>query len=190
VQGEGGCKGGRQWIRRAVGTAEALKSENLHHKISHPTQVNIWACFSASGLGYCHIYNETLDAKAFVRILDANLLPSADLLFTESPRRQWWYLQNNASTHSAHITRKWLHDHGITCLDFPPYSPDLNPIENLWQHLEKRVEARAPNRMEELQDVIAEEWQNTPTDLLTKLAHSMPKRCLAVIAAHGDHIHF
>ena len=75
-------------------------------------------------------------------------------------------------------------------MDFPPYSPDLNPIENLWQHLEKRVEARVAKELEELQDVIADEWQKTPTDFLIKLAHSMPKRCQAVIDAGGDHIHF
>ena len=190
IQGEGGCKGGRQWIRRARGTVEALKSENVHHKLPHPKQLNIWACFSASGLGYCYIYNGILNAKAFVHILDTHLLPSADLLFTESPRQQWYLLQDNAPTHSAHITHKWLHDHGITCVDFPPYSPDLNPIENLWQHIEKRVEERAPSTVEELQDVIAEEWKNIPIELLTKLAHSMHKRCLAVIAVCGDHIHF
>ena len=190
VQGEGGTKGGRQWVRRPVGTAEAFKSEYVHHSIAHPKQLSIWACFCASGLGYCYIYNETLDAKAFVRILDTHLLASADLLFTESPRRQWWYLQDNAPTHTARVTRKWLHDHGITCLDFPPYSPDLNPIENVWQDVERRVEARAPKTVEELQDVIAEEWEKTPKSLLLKLAHSMPKRCQAVIAAGGDHIHY
>jgi hypothetical protein len=190
VKGEGGCKGGRQWVRRPIGAAEAFKSENVHHKLPHPKQLNIWACFSASGLGYCYIYNETINAKAFVHILDTHLLASADLVFTESPHRQWYFLQDNAPTHSAHVTRKWLHDHGITYLDFPPYSPDLNPIENVWQHVEKRVEKRLPKTVDELQDVIAEEWMNTPKELLIKLAHSMPKRCLDVVAACGDHIHF
>jgi transposase len=189
IQGEGGMKGGRQWVRRPIGTSDAFKSEYVHHSISHPKQLNIWACFSASGLGYCYIYNETLDAKSFVHILDTHLLPSADLLFTETPRRQWWYLQDNAPTHTARMTRKWLHNHGIICLDFPPYSPDLNPIENLWQHIEKRVEERVPTTIDELQDVVAEEWKNTPIELLTKLAHSMIYRCKTVIAAHGDHTH-
>jgi hypothetical protein len=187
IQGEGGAKGGRQWVRRAVGTVEALKSENVHHHIAHPVQVNIWACFAASGLGYCHIYNETLDAKRFTRILDDNLIPSSDLLFTESPRLQWYFLQDNAPTHTARITRKWLHDHGITLIDFPPYSPDLNPIENLWQNIEKRVEQRGAMRVDELQDVLAEEWSNTPAERLHKLAHSMPQRCRDVIEVNGDH---
>jgi transposase len=190
IQGEGGGKGGRQWIRRSRGTTEAFKSENLHHHLPHPKQLNIWACFSASGLGYCYIYNENLDAKSFVCILNTHLLPSADLVFTETPRQQWWFLQDNAPTHTARITRQWLHNHGISCLDFPPYSPDLNPIENLWQHIEKRVEERAPSTIEELQDVVAEEWKKTPTELLTKLAHSMHKRCIDVVATSGEHIHF
>ena len=88
------------------------------------------------------------------------------------------------------MTQTWLHNHGVSSLDFPPYSPDLNPIENLWQHLEKRVEERLPNEFWELQDVIAEEWTKTPRDFLIKLVHSMPKRCKAVIAAGGDHIHY
>jgi transposase len=190
VKGEGGVKGGRQWVRRERGTAVALQSEYIHHKTPHPKQLNVWGCFAASGLGYSYIYNESLNGKGFTHILDTHLLQSADLLFPETPRRQWWLLQDNAPTHKANVSKKWLHNHGVDCLDFPPYSPDLNPIENLWQHVEKRVEARAPTELDELQNVLAEEWEKTPKSLLIKLAHSMPKRCLDVIAAHGDHIHY
>ena len=184
VKGDGGVKGGRQWVRREKGTAVALRSEYVHHRLPHPQQLNVWACFSSSGLGYCYIYNESLNAKAFTNILDTHLLASVDLLFPESPRLQWWLLQDNAPTHKANISKTWIHNHGISCLDFPPYSPDLNPIENVWQHVENRVEQRQPKTVKELQDVIAEEWKNTPTQLLTKLAHSMHKRCLDVIDAH------
>jgi transposase len=187
IQGEGGTKGGRQWVRRARGTVEALKSENVHHHIAHPRQINIWACFSAAGLGYCYIYNDILNAKRFTNILNTHLLPSADLLFTETPRQQWYFLQDNAPTHTARITKKWLHDHGITCIDFPPYSPDLNPIENLWQNIENRVEQGESKTVDELQNVLAEEWSNTPTELLQKLAHSMSQRCRDVIEMNGDH---
>ena len=102
----------------------------------------------------------------------------------------WYLLQDNAPTHRANVTKTWLHNHGISLLDFPPYSPDLNIIENVWQYLEVRVEKRRPSTVEELQDVIAEEWEKIPKELLTKLAHSMVKRLELVIAANGDHIHY
>ncbi len=41
--------------------------------------------------------------------------------------------------------------------------------------------------MEELQDIVAEEWEKTPVDYLASLVHSMPERCQAVIDAKGDH---
>lgn len=190
VHGEGGVKGGRQWVRREKGTAVALKSEYLHHKVPHPEKLNVWGCFAASGLGYAQIYNKNLNAPGLKHILQTHLLPSIDMLFPETPRQQWWLLQDNAPTHTATVTKTWLHNHGISLIDFPPYSPDLNPIENLWQDVEKRIEARAPQTLEELQDVLAEEWAKTDKSLLLKLAHSMPKRCKAVIAAGGDHIHY
>ncbi len=72
-------------------------------------------------------------------------------------------------------------------LDFPPYSPDLNPIENVWNDLARRVENKPASTIQQLQDAIAEEWEATSVDLLRKLARSMPKRCKAVIDAKGDH---
>jgi hypothetical protein len=49
------------------------------------------------------------------------------------------------------------------------------------------VEAHAPASINELQDVIAAEWDKVDSDLMRKLAHSMPERCAAVIAAEGWH---
>ena len=72
-------------------------------------------------------------------------------------------------------------------LDFPPYSPDLNPIENLWSILARRVEQRTCETMEELQDTVADEWNKIEPEVLQNLAHSMPARCQAVIEANGWH---
>ena len=101
-------------------------------------------------------HNETLNGKSSTHILDDNLLPSADFLFTETPRQLWWFLQHNAPTHRANVAQAWLPNQGVNSVEFPPYSPDLNPIENLWQHLEKRAEERASRKQFDLQDVIAE----------------------------------
>jgi hypothetical protein len=75
-------------------------------------------------------------------------------------------------------------------IDFPAYSPDLNPMENLWNDIARRVESRPASTIEQLQDVIAEEWEATDVNLLHKLARSMPDRCQAVIDAKGDHIKY
>ena len=114
-----------------------------------------------------------MDAKDLIRILDANLLASVDLVFPETPREMWYLLHDNAPTHRANITKAWLHNHGITRVEFPPYSPDLNIIENVWQYIGVRVEARRPTTIEQLQDIIAEEWEKIPKKFLKKLAHTV-----------------
>ena len=40
-------------------------------------------------------------------------------------------MQDNASIHTSRLARDWLQEHGIEVTDWPPYSPDLNPIEHL-----------------------------------------------------------
>jgi DDE superfamily endonuclease/Transposase len=184
--GAGFC--GREWVRRPPG--QALNPEYTVDKKPHPVKVHVWACFSARGLGYCHIFNEHLDGKLLKRILSDNLIPSARLHFTSDPPEQWYFLQDNDPKHCSHLVRNWLHNNGVTCIDFPPYSPDLNPSENLWNDLARRVEKHQAEEVELLQDTVAEEWKKTAKKLLTQLAHSMPKRCELVIAAKGGYIDY
>jgi transposase len=180
-----GAGHGRVWVRRERGVAETFTSEHSSGRIPHPIKMNVWACFTGRGVGYCYIFNENMNGKLFKHILDTHLIQSAQLHFSST--ETWWLLQDNAPTHKAKVVTKWLHNHGIQQLEFPPYSPDLNPIENLWQYIEQQVEERGTKTAHELQDAIAEEWERAPTDLLRKLAHSMPQRCREVIEASGDH---
>ena len=97
----------------------------------------------------------------------------------------WWFQQDNAPQHTAHISQRWFHNHGVDLIDFPPYSPDLNPIENLWSILKGRIESRLARTIDEVERVLKEEWEALDEELLKSLAASMPTRCAAVVANHG-----
>ena len=71
--------------------------------------------------------------------------------------------------HTAGTSRAWFHNHGIDLIDWPAWSPDLNPIEKLWNDLKRRVYAHHLETMEELEHCIAEEW--AATDLEFHLSH-------------------
>ncbi len=128
-----------------------------------------------------------MDGKLLKKIVSSHLKESAELHFEQDPPELWRLLQDNDPKHKSNLVRNWLFTNGISLLDFPAYSPDLNPIENLWNDLARRVEVRPASTVEELQDAIAEEWERTSSAFLRKLARSMPKRCQAVIDAKGDH---
>lgn len=176
---------GQVWVRRPTG--EADNPDYQVHKLPHPVSLNVWGCFCAAGVGYLYVFNENMDAKLLKRIFESgHLLESAEDRGLMDGG-EWWLLQDNDPKHKSKEVQNWLHNHGISLLDFPPYSPDLNPIENLWSDMARRVEVRPASTMDELQDVIAEEWASTDADFLVTLARSMPKRCQAVIDAKGQH---
>ena len=181
--GKGFC--GRIWVRREKG--EALNPKYCVHKVAHPIKVNVWACFCATGQGYCHIFNENMDAVLMKNILAANLVPSAELHFSFDPPEPWFLLHDNDKKFNSNLVTELLHTKGVTKLDFPPYSPDLNPIENLWNAMQRAVDEHRCETMEELQEVVAAEWDKVSKNLMRQLSNSMPARCQAVINAHGWH---
>ena len=51
-----------------------------------------------------------------------------------------YFMQDGASIHTAKVVKKWFADNNIEVLDWPPQSPDLNPIENMWSFMKKNLE--------------------------------------------------
>jgi DDE superfamily endonuclease len=101
------------------------------------------------------------------------------------------FMQDNAS---AYKVQDWFVDQGIEIMDWPPYSPDLNPIENLWKRLKDEIIQAHPELitmgnsdkdMAHLVDCAREAWETLAEDMLNKLALGMQKRVDAVKAANG-----
>jgi transposase len=181
--GAGFC--GRTWVRRPVG--EELNPDFCVDQKPHQVKVNVWGCFCAAGVGYLYIFNETLDKKLLRKIFnDGHLLQSAEDRGLVD-QGEWWFVQDNDPKHRSAEVQTWLFNHGITSLDFPPYSPDLNPIEHVWNDVARRIESEQASTMEQLQDCVEAAWEATSVELLRTLVHSMPRRCQAVVDAQGDH---
>ena len=94
--------------------------------------------------------------------------------------------QDRAPCHESKMTREYLSTNDIITLDpWPPLSPDLNPIENLWFILKKAVRERHPKTLQDLRTFTKEEFEKLDTDYLKKLAGSMVKRLREVIRNKG-----
>ena len=72
-------------------------------------------------------------------------------------------------------------------MEWPPQSPDLNPIELLWEELDRRMRDLKSTSLPGLWDCLNEAWNNIPPETFQKLIERMPKLCVAVIKAKGGH---
>lgn len=104
------------------------------------------------------------------------------------------FQQDNAPIHTAWQAQEWFIEHGVAVLNWPPLSPDLNPIEHLWWRLKRDIfndypQLRNMGQSEEdwrqFRRASRAAWNNIPNGLILALISSMPARCAAVIAAEG-----
>ena len=110
------------------------------------------------------------------------------------------FMQDNAPIHTAHIIKNWFDEHGIPLVDWPPYSPDLNPIEHAWAKLKERIYMLYP--VLELFNVTKEQlkgqfykamedaWESLGQEFFNGLVMSMENRVNAVLEAKGWYTHY
>ena len=113
-------------------------------------------------------------------IFGSNLIESADRRFGIG---NWKLMQDNARPHVSKETLAVLQELQIDLLpDWPPYSPDLNIIEVVWDNMERRVEMYQPKTIEELIYVIRKVWDELTWQTINGLVNGIPNRLKAVNA--------
>jgi len=122
-----------------------------------------------------------MDAVKYIEILELNLIP-----FIEESNKNYIFQHDNDSKHTANKTCQFLKDNNIKTLKWPAYSPDLNPIENIWGILKRNVRKRIPKDKNNFIKIINEEWDALNKNITKSLIDSMPNRIREVIKNKGD----
>ena len=124
-----------------------------------------------------------------VRYRDEILRPVAVPLLQQ---HQMTFQHDNARPHVARVCQDFLANNNIVPLEWPPYSPDLSPIEHLWDELDRRVRRRrnTPKHSRAVANSIAGRGENIPMRKIKALVNSMQRRIRAVINARGGHTRY
>lgn len=173
---------GRQRVWRRV-------DEKYHIDCVRPTvkygggSVMFWGCFGWDGVGPLVLVEETMNQDTYVNVLANNYIP----WIRERP--EVMFQQDGAPCHRGQYTTWWLQTHGVDVLSWVRQSPDLNPIEHLWDLVDRNVRKlkRLPKNVEELKAAIMDEWSAIGVETCRDLIRSMPCRVKSVIEARGLH---
>jgi hypothetical protein len=168
------------------------------YKKGKDISVMVWGCFWGDGRSDLYILDRDFESKkhgysanSYIEVLDAELAGhhQPGLIF----------MQDNAPIHTAHKVKDWFKEQRIPYADWPPYSPDLNPIEHLWPHLKRMVLQMHPELetisgeddiREALGRALQEAWTLIGKDLMDRLIESMPDRVKACKKADGWHTRY
>ncbi|GFV38310.1 transposable element Tcb2 transposase [Trichonephila clavipes] len=176
----------RQLIWRESSTA--YRPENIQEKDRYPTcSIMVWAGIMINGRTRLHVVaNGTMTDQ---RYMDEVLLPHVRL-FRGAVGDKFVFMDDNATCHRTLAVQDCLDSEGIQCLVWPARSPNLNPIENVWDALGRQVAGRnyPPTNKNTLIRALTEEWDKLPQQLLDNAVQSMVRRVECCFTLHGGHI--
>jgi transposase len=140
----------------------------------------VWGAIWYQGRSTLSITTGSINSKRYCEILGEHLLPSY-------PNQRFKFIQDNAAAHTAKNTITWLHEHGVTlCPDYPPYSPDCNPIELIWHQMSQIVNSQSPTTTTQLENAIQHAWTEISQSTIQKTIVRLPTVLQTIIEREGE----
>ncbi|GFT17665.1 transposable element Tcb2 transposase [Trichonephila clavipes] len=139
--------------------------------------VMVWGTIAYNTQSPLVLIRGTMTVQRYVHeILQPHVLP----LMQQLPGAL--FQQDNVWPHMARVSVDCLHT--ITTLPWPAQSPDLSPIEHIWDHLGRRV--GHPMSLNKLEARLQKIWNKMSQDIIQNLNVSMPDRFASCIQARGE----
>ena len=177
------CKTLTVWRR----SEEASNTDFFQPTLKNSVSVTFLWCIGPNDVGRLVRCYGQFNAVNYIEILQDTLHQSVKQMFGEETR-PFIFQHDNASPHRAKKTKIYTKLRGIDVLPWPPNSPDLNIIKNVWLLIKKKLnnDTRCPpTTREELVVPIFEEWRGMPKSFIAKPYDSIPCFLNEVLKMHG-----
>ena len=100
-------------------------------------------------------------------------------------------MNDNSRPHVARVCRQFLNRNNVNVLHWPAVSPDMNPIEHIWDYLGRKVRARGKvQNLRDLENASIQEWNNIPNVVIRRYVRSMRGHLVACINGRGGHTRY
>lgn len=161
-------------------------------QVKDRTKVMFWGAFSINKISKLEFIDGIMTGKVYKGILEKHVIPALQGSNRGSRTRKngLIFQQDNDPKHTCKLVKEYLKEAGVEVLEWPSCSPDLNPIENLWSIIKRKVYLRFPKNKSQLKEYLIEEWENIKPKTLVNLVESMKKRCQLIIKNNGKRISY
>ena len=170
-----------RFVRRPIGTSP-LNPRFTSATIKHPPFVMVWGCFSLHGRGALTFLDEgvKMNTEKYLQILNEKL---KDFMLRGGCNT---FQQDSAPCHVSKRARAWFAQNDVQLLDWPGYSPDFKPIENLWNIIKRKLSARHFTKLDAFRQEITKIWCLEVTrEVWQRLLESMALRIAEVVKNKG-----
>lgn len=167
-----------------------LRKEEIFLERNHSKAggIMVWGAISYYGTVELSFQNVRMTAVSYKAILQL-AFPQLQRIF--GPLR-WTFQHDNAPIHTARVVKSFIQEQDVELLAWPPYSPDLNIIENVWGWLSRKVYegGRQYDNVEALINRIKAAWNEISLEFIKSLYNSLPNRIFELIEKKGGSTHY
>lgn len=150
--------------------------------VKYSPKIQIWGGISCSGKSQLVLWKGRGNSADYIDTLECAALPFKQWVHSSSHR----FLHDWDTTHTSGQTKAWLKTNKFEVLLLPAKSPDLNPIELVWNTLEEKVLAHNPTTETALRRCIVEEWNKLSLDSVNSSIDHVQSLIPQVIASGGE----
>jgi len=177
---------GQKWVWKMTG--EGLSDRLVQGTLKFGGgSLMMWGCMTWDGPGLACKIDGKMDADLYCQILEDELQGTLD--YYGKTHQDIIFQQDNDPKHTSKKARAWFDDHDYEVMKWPAQSPDLNPIEHLWNHIKIKLRGyeEPPKGIRELWERVETEWDKIEPAVCQNLIESMPRRVEAVYKAKGGY---
>ena len=146
----------------------------------------VWGAISCNGGLRLVCVDERINTETYIDMLQNDFFG----VVKEELPSNFLFQQDNAPPHVSRVTKEYLEKEKIPVMDWPPVSPDLSPIENIWGIMSMKVyeNGKQYKNVDDLWDAIVQAFHSISAEIYENLYNSLPKRMIQVLEGKGERI--
>ena len=142
-----------------------------------------WGAISGHGKIFLDVIEDSsMTAYTYSCFLNQRALPAIRRIHG----KDFLYQQDNAPPHRRGLTSIYLEIANVKVIDWPPQSPDLNSIEQVWNWMSVKIKAKSFQSIEELKDYVFTLWEYLPKNTILAYIEKLQDKMDYVYKNNGE----